>query len=118
MLGNNAKKPIIISSAISLLFFVAGILIGNNSISGFIIGGMTIGFTSTDYKLGLKLGATSGFISGIIILLLNIALLIMQGANELMQSYITILIIYFIIEIIISSFGGALASLIKSEYMN
>lgn len=119
MLNNIEKKPIIIGSAISLLFFLTGMLIGTNNITGFIIGGMVIGFiTSTNYKIGLKLGAISGILTGVIILILNIALLLLQGGSGVLQTYATIFVIYLIIEVIISSLGGALGSLIKSEINN
>lgn len=116
MLKTIEKKPIIISSATSLLFFLTGMLIGTNNITGFIMGGMVIGFiTSTNYKIGLKLGAISGLVAGVIILILNIGLFMLQGRNEILQTYLTIFVIYLIIEIIISSLGGALGSLIKSN---
>ena len=117
MLDNLEKKPLIIGTCTSLLFFLTGMIIGTNVITGFIVGGMVVGFiVGNGYKTGLKLGAISGFIGGFIILLLNSALLIIQGGTAVLQTYETIFVIYFVIEIIISSIGGALGSLIKSEY--
>ena len=117
MLKNIYKKPLIIGSSISLLFFLTWMFVGNNTITEFIIGGMVIGFiTSTNYKTWLNLGAISGISTGFIILILNSVLFLLQGRNEVLKTYETIFVIYFIIEIIISSLGGTLSSLIKSEY--
>ena len=88
MLENVSKRPIMISSATTLLFFLTGMLIGNNSITCFILGGIIIGFiTGNDYKLGLKLGAITGIVSATLILILNITLLLIIGTIFLLISF-------------------------------
>lgn len=119
MLDNIEKKSLIIGSCTSLLFFLTGMFIGNNAIIGFIVGGMVIGFmTGTNYKTGLKLGAISGIIAGIIILILNTALIMIQGGNSVLQTYEVVFALYLVIEVIISALGGILGSLINSECNN
>jgi hypothetical protein len=111
-------KPVIIGIIIAVVFYLAGIVSGQNfMLYAFLTAGMAVGFMiSTEYIEGLKYGALTGVIGAIVVLVLLLVMLVLQGAGTaIISAFMTTLLIFLVMNVILSAVGGAIGSVIKAE---
>ena len=110
-------RPLLIGSLIVVTFYVVAYFSGESLLfSSFLLGGMLVGFMiNENFKSGAINGLVSGIIAAIIVNLISVIILVSQGYASYITVILSSLVVYIVMEIVLSTIGGVFGFLIRSE---
>ncbi|MGZ7135486.1 MAG: DUF5518 domain-containing protein [Methanobacterium sp.] len=111
-------KPVIIGIVIVVSLYVLSDVISGQSIllTSFILAGIAVGFmVGGKIKNGAINGVVMGLIAGLITSILLLIILAFQGYGAYLNSMLSNVILYLVVEIFLGALGGILGTLIQAE---
>lgn len=112
------RNPLIIGICIILAMYVIGDVISGVSflLPSFLFAGIVVGFmVNNNMKTGAINSAILGLISSILVNAVLISMMFLQGYGHYFTMLFLFYIVNIIIQIVISTVGGVLGSLIQTE---
>jgi fructose-specific phosphotransferase system IIC component len=110
-------RPSLIGALIVAASYVAAYFSGESLLfSSFLLGGIIVGYmVNENWKSGAINGLISGIIATLIVNLFSIILLVSQGYAAYLTVILSSLVVYVVMELVLSAVGGIFGSLIRSE---
>jgi fructose-specific phosphotransferase system IIC component len=110
-------RPSLIGAMIVMATYLAANFSGENILfSSFLLGGIIVGYmVNQNWKNGAINGLISGIIAALIVNLISIILLVSQGYASYLTVILSSLAYYMVMELVLSTVGGVLGFLVRSE---